>query len=127
MIFDSVKDMLTSVTSDESGLAFNTAVQLILAGGTDTLADHHLRKATADNRKPDKLSDVYGSNWLTAGQGSVVLLWVRRWRGRWSCAISSPIREPVRPLAVNYDHAIYLMHHRRHTCSQDREKCWESE
>jgi energy-coupling factor transporter ATP-binding protein EcfA2 len=32
-------------------------------------------RRTSDNRRPATISDVYGSTWLTAGAGSVVLLW----------------------------------------------------
>ena len=45
MIFDSVKDMLTS----EGGLAFNAAVQLILGVGADRLANH---QAQGHGRQP---------------------------------------------------------------------------
>lgn len=36
---------------------------------------HHHRKATGDNKKPNKLQDVYGSMYLTARATSVVCLW----------------------------------------------------
>lgn len=36
---------------------------------------HHHRKATGDNKKPNKLSDVYGSQYITARATSVVALW----------------------------------------------------
>ena len=32
-------------------------------------------KATAQNRKPTTLADVYGSTWITSGAGSVISLW----------------------------------------------------
>lgn len=36
---------------------------------------HHMRKATAENKKPNKLSDVYGPYLLTARPTSVFCLW----------------------------------------------------
>jgi len=36
---------------------------------------HHHRKATGDNKKPNKLQDVYGSMYLTARATSVVCMW----------------------------------------------------
>ncbi|MCZ4520722.1 AAA family ATPase [Rhodococcus ruber] len=75
VVVDSLKDLASGLASDEVGSGINTAMQHILADGTEYVDLHHQRKANADNRKPDKLSDVYGSGWLTAGKGSVVLLW----------------------------------------------------
>lgn len=36
---------------------------------------HHHRKATGDNKKPNKLSDVYGSQYITARATTVLCLW----------------------------------------------------
>jgi hypothetical protein len=36
---------------------------------------HHHRKATGDNKKPNKLSDVYGSQYITARATTVICLW----------------------------------------------------
>lgn len=36
---------------------------------------HHHRKANGDNRKPNKISDVYGSQYITSYATSVVCLW----------------------------------------------------
>lgn len=36
---------------------------------------HHHRKPSGDNKKPNKLADVYGSHWLTARATSVSCLW----------------------------------------------------
>jgi hypothetical protein len=50
-------------------------MQLCVVAGIEVLALHHQRKGQAENKKPKKLADVYGSRWLTAGCGSVVMLW----------------------------------------------------
>lgn len=36
---------------------------------------HHHRKASGDNRKPNKIADVYGSQYITSYATSVVCLW----------------------------------------------------
>lgn len=36
---------------------------------------HHHRKPSGDNKKPNKLADVYGSHWITARATSVTCLW----------------------------------------------------
>jgi hypothetical protein len=44
------------------------------ADDIDVCALHHQRKGQ-DGRRPKTLEDVYGSTWLAAGAGSVILLW----------------------------------------------------
>lgn len=39
------------------------------------VAIHHHRKASAENKKPNKLSDVFGSQYITARATSVLCLW----------------------------------------------------
>lgn len=51
------------------------AFQELIASGYQLLVLHHQRKEQRGQGAPKKLSDVYGSRWLTAGMGSVVLLW----------------------------------------------------
>jgi len=36
---------------------------------------HHQRKAGTNGSEPNQLADVYGSTWITAGAGSVIILW----------------------------------------------------
>lgn len=74
VVVDSVKD-LGQVEKPEIGWAVNAAFQACVAEGVQVAAWHHQRKASGENRKPTKLDDVYGSHALTAGAGSVVLLW----------------------------------------------------
>lgn len=75
VIVDSIKDAVRKPSDDESGGGYNTARQLALREGVQVIELHHQRKAGGDNKKPSKLDDVYGSTWLTAGAGSVILLW----------------------------------------------------
>jgi replicative DNA helicase len=72
---DSLKDVAPSLSDEATGQAINRAMQLCVAAGVEVLALHHQRKAQGDNKKPSKLADVYGSRWLTAGCGSVLMLW----------------------------------------------------
>jgi len=75
VVVDSLKDAATKLSDDEVGGGYNRARQRALVEGIEVLELHHQRKAGGDNKRPSKLDDVYGSTWLTAGAGSVVLLW----------------------------------------------------
>jgi hypothetical protein len=75
LIIDSTKDVALELSREETGQVFNLALQYVVGAGVEVLALHHQRKATGDNKKPTSLADVYGSTWITAGAGSVLLLW----------------------------------------------------
>lgn len=75
IVIDSVKDAAIGLTEDEVGAAYNRARQNCLAHGVEVLELHHMVKRGANGAKPKELADVYGSAWLTAGAGSVLLLW----------------------------------------------------
>ena len=75
VIIDSLKDLADKLSDEAAGQAINRALQLCVAAGVEVLALHHQRKTQGDNKTPNKLSDVYGSRWLTAGCGSVLMLW----------------------------------------------------
>lgn len=75
LVIDSVKDAAIKLTDDEVGAAFNRAVQAVTVDGIEVVCLHHQRKNGTDGNKPNTLADVYGSTWLTAGAGSVLLLW----------------------------------------------------
>jgi len=75
VVIDSLKDICMSLEKPESGSSVNSALQHLMVAGIEALVLHHQRKASGDNKKPKALSDVYGSAWLTAGAGSVILLW----------------------------------------------------
>lgn len=103
VFLDSLKDVAGKLTDDEVGGNVNRAIQLCLADGVDVLGLHHQRKGQG-GEKPTTLEAVYGSTWLTAGAGSVVLLWG---------APGDPIVElrhlkqpaaEVGPLKIEHDH-----------------------
>jgi replicative DNA helicase len=76
LVVDSLKDLAIGLSKDEVGSAINRAFQELSASGIEHVALHHQRKEQQGaGRSPKSLADVYGSRWLTAGMGSVVLLW----------------------------------------------------
>ena len=75
IVIDSLKDLADKLSDEAAGSAINRTMQLCVGTGIEVLSLHHQRKAQAENRKPRALADVYGSRWLTAGCGSVLMLW----------------------------------------------------
>jgi hypothetical protein len=55
------------------------------------------------NPKPNTLSDVHGSAWITAGQGSVILLWGTAGAASVELSQIKPIRETVKTTTVNFN------------------------
>jgi replicative DNA helicase len=75
VVLDSLKDCAVDLTKDETGSRINRCFQAVVAEGVELVALHHQRKASGDNRKPKSIDDVYGSTWIPAGCGTVLLLW----------------------------------------------------
>lgn len=77
VVVDSLKDAIPKPSNEDAGGAWNRNVQHCNFAGIEVMVLHHQRKeSNGENaRKPKSMSDVYGSNWLTAGLGSVILLW----------------------------------------------------
>ncbi len=76
LVIDSLKDLAVGLAKDEVGAAINRVFQEVIASGIELAALHHQRKDQQGATRPPKtLADVYGSRWLTAGMGSVVLPW----------------------------------------------------
>lgn len=103
IVMDSLKDMATKLSDDDVGAAVNRAIQTVIAEGIEVLGLHHQRKGR-DGSKPKTLEDLYGSTWIAAGAGSVILLW-----GAAGDAIVELIHlkqpaSPVGPLKVEHDH-----------------------
>lgn len=80
VIVDSVKDAALGLSNDEVGAAYNRARQHLLAAGRQLVDIHHTKKAHTHPRDKGKtpaplsIDDIYGSTWLTAGCGSVIIL-----------------------------------------------------
>lgn len=102
VIIDSVKDTISRVSDDESGGNYNRAIQLCCAEGRPTASLHHQRKGQ-QGAKPNRLEDVYGSTWITAGAGSVVLLWGEAGSGSAELVHLKTPSTPVGPLSVEID------------------------
>lgn len=104
VVVDSLKDAAVGIAKDEVGAGYNRARQQAIRDGFEVAETHHMRKSSADNKEPNTLDDIYGSTWLTAGAGSVVLLWgepgdpVVKWRH-----LKTPENE-VGPFRVVHDH-----------------------
>lgn len=75
VVTDSLKDVAPDLSKEESGFGLNAAFQNAVAEGIEVAGNHHQRKQQTGGAKPRHLSDVYGSRWITAGTGSVVMLW----------------------------------------------------
>lgn len=74
-VVDSLKDAAVGLIDDEVGAMWNRARQHAIRAGVELVELHHLRKApTGSKAARPSVDDAYGSTWLTAGCGSVVLL-----------------------------------------------------
>ncbi len=103
-IIDSLKDIAANLSDEETGAAVNQALQLACLAGVEVLGLHHQRKRQQGAGKPRTIDDVYGSTWLTAGAGSVLLIW-----GQPGDAVVelSHLKQPVDvigPLTLLHDH-----------------------
>jgi hypothetical protein len=106
VVIDSLKDAAVKLSDEETGQGLARAMNLCVSDGVEVIAYHHQTKRGGDGKgKPNSLADVYGSGWITAGAGSVVLLWG---------AAGDPLVElghlkqpaaEVGPLRVVHDHA----------------------
>jgi hypothetical protein len=103
VVVDSLKDAAVKITDDEVGGNVNRALQICLAEGVDVLALHHQRKGQGGN-KPTSLEDVYGSTWVVAGAGSVVLLWGDAGSELVELTHLKQPADPVGPLHLEHDH-----------------------
>lgn len=103
VIIDSLKDAASKLSDEEAGGNVNRAIQLCNANGVDVLVLHHMRKSQ-NNSKPNKLDDLYGSGWLAAGTGSVLLLWGEAGAEIVDMVQLKPVLETVGPYKVRHDH-----------------------
>lgn len=78
IFFDTLGSMTQeSLSSNDKDvkIIMNWTDKLRNSTNTFVMINHHMRKANGDNRKPNKLSDVYGSAYITARATSVFCLW----------------------------------------------------
>jgi len=105
VVLDSLKDMAVGITDDKVGSGLNRAIQLAIAAGIEVLVLHHQRKGQ-NGEKPKTLEDVYGSTWLTAGMGSVALLWGLAGDMAVELLHLKQPAEAVGPLQIEHDHSV---------------------
>lgn len=103
VVIDSLKDVAVGLSEDAVGAAVNQAMQHVVAAGIELVALHHQRKSQ-DGRKPRALDDVYGSAWITAGAGSVILLWGEAGDPIVELLHLKQPASQVGPLTVHHDH-----------------------
>ena len=104
LVIDSLKDIASPLSSDEVGAGVNRALGTAVATGIEVVAIHHSRKATAENRKPTTLADVYGSTWVTSGAGSVISLWGEPGDPLVELTHLKQPADDVGPLELEHDH-----------------------
>jgi hypothetical protein len=76
IVVDSIGSATDEEVSDEKFKKFfHWNDQFRQRTGAFTWYIHHMRKASGDNKKPNKLSDVYGSQYITSYATSVCCLW----------------------------------------------------
>jgi replicative DNA helicase len=105
VVIDSLKDLAFKLTDDEVGGKVNAAFQHVLAREIELLCGYHQRKAQAGGGTPKKLADVYGSRWLTAGMGSVFMLWGEAGDLEIECLHLKQPDEELGPWKLLHDHA----------------------
>lgn len=103
IVIDSLKDAAVKLSDDQVGGAVNRAIQLCNAADVDVVVLHHQRKGESGT-KPTALSDVFGSTWLTAGTGSVLLLWGEAGSEQVELIHLKQPADPVGPLKLEHDH-----------------------
>lgn len=100
---DSLKDAAVGLSSDDVGAGVNVAFQALVADGRDLCVLHHQVKRNSEGGKPKALADVYGSTWITAGAGSVVLLHGEQGVPLVELTHLKTVAEPVGPLRLVVD------------------------
>lgn len=104
VVIDSLKDVLPKPTDEEQANLANSAFQLCSANGVELLVLHHQRKSQGDNKRPTSIDDVYGNTFITAGMGSVLLVWGKPGDLLVDLAHLKQPSEPVGPWKLLHDH-----------------------
>lgn len=105
VIIDSLKDVAFDISKDETGSRVNMAFQFCIAAGVEVLVLHHQRKNGAGGvGKPNSISDIYGSTWVTSGLGSIFYL---EGNPGDPVAVMHHLKQPmdeIGPLTIIHDH-----------------------
>lgn len=103
VVVDSLKDACANLSDAEAGGLVNRAVQYANARDVDVLMLHHQRKGQ-NGSKPNTLNDLFGSTWLAAGAGSVILLWGEAGSEVVELTHLKQPADPIGPWTVEHDH-----------------------
>lgn len=107
VVVDSVKDVAVKLSDEETGQGLHRAFQLCIANDIEVVAYHHQRKKAGGSEatKPRTIDDMYGSAWIAAGAGSVVLIWGAAGDSRVELIHLKQPAEKVGPLNLLHNHA----------------------
>lgn len=103
VFIDSLKDVASKLSDDETGAGLNRTMQNAIVEGIEICALHHQRKGQG-GVKPKTIEDIYGSVWIPAGCGSVILLWGRAGDLTVELSHLKQPGSPVGPLELVHDH-----------------------
>lgn len=104
VIVDSLKDLAPRLSEEEVGQRIKEALTAPALGGVEVAALHHQRKKQQGGGRPTTIDDVYGSTFITAGAGSVILLWGEPGDSIVELVHLKQPGEAVGPLTVVHDH-----------------------
>lgn len=105
VVVDSLKDAFIGLTDDALAAAWNRGLQLALSAGVQVAILHHqTKRGDGGQGKPKSLADVYGSAWITAGAGSVLLLWGEAGDAEVELCHLKQTADKIGPLQVVHDH-----------------------
>lgn len=113
IFIDSSKDLTGGPLKDEGpAKALMDAIQICIAHDVDVAMLHHPRKATQEggSKRELDLDDVYGSAWLTAGAGSVLLVDGKPGSGEFRFEQLKAPATFVDPLEVSVDYETGELH-----------------
>ena len=103
VFLDSLKDVAIGLSDDAVGAGLNRAMQACVAASVQVSGLHHQRKGQNGTR-PKSLEDLYGSTWIAAGAGSVILLWGQAGDPIVELVHLKQPAEEVGPLKIEHDH-----------------------
>lgn len=105
VVLDGLKDVALDLSTDEVGSRVARGFQMLVAGDVEVLALHHQRKRAQSGGAPRKIDDVYGSRWITAACGSVVMVWGKPGDSEVTIKHLKQPAAVVGPLTIRHDHA----------------------
>lgn len=104
VFIDSLGFVASRISTDEGGDRIKDALQELVLSGIEVVVAHHTRKQGFEKSARD-IDDIYGSQWMQAAFGSV-LLFEKDSKAR---AFMRQVKEPdakVGPFRVRFDHDV---------------------